>query len=91
MKILIELIPEEFQRTYNLLPLVKNGNIYMQIERGIYGLPQSGILFNKLLQKRLAPYGYYEMPHSSGLWKHTSRPISFTLVIDNFGIKYVGK
>jgi hypothetical protein len=25
------------------------------------------------------------------LWTHQSRPISFTLVVDNFGIKYVGQ
>jgi hypothetical protein len=26
-----------------------------------------------------------------GLWKHTSRPISFTLVVDNFGVKYTNQ
>ena len=26
-----------------------------------------------------------------GLWTHTTRPISFTLVVDDFGVKYVGK
>ena len=26
-----------------------------------------------------------------GLWKHDTRPIQFTLVVDNFGVKYVGK
>jgi len=26
-----------------------------------------------------------------GQWKHTTRPISFTLVVDDFGVKYVGK
>ena len=31
------------------------------------------------------------MPHTPGLWKHISRPISFTLVVDDFGIKYVGE
>ena len=31
------------------------------------------------------------MPHTPGLWKHVSRPISFTLVVDDFGVKYVGK
>ena len=31
------------------------------------------------------------MPHTPGLWKHVSRPISFTLVVDDFGIKYVGE
>jgi hypothetical protein len=26
-----------------------------------------------------------------GLWTHTTRPISFTLVVDDFRVKYVGK
>ncbi len=26
-----------------------------------------------------------------GLWKHATRPISFTLVVDNFCMKYVNK
>jgi hypothetical protein len=26
-----------------------------------------------------------------GLWKHDTRPIQFTLVVDDFGINYVGK
>ena len=26
-----------------------------------------------------------------GLWKHEWRPIQFTLVVDDFGVKYVGK
>jgi hypothetical protein len=26
-----------------------------------------------------------------GLWQHKTRPILFTLVVDNFGVKYVGK
>ncbi|KAL7525799.1 hypothetical protein ACHAXR_003023 [Thalassiosira sp. AJA248-18] len=31
------------------------------------------------------------MPHTPGLWKHVSRPISFTLVVDDFSVKYVGE
>jgi hypothetical protein len=26
-----------------------------------------------------------------GLWKHASRPIMFTLIVDDFGIQYTGK
>ena len=26
-----------------------------------------------------------------GLWRHVTRPISFTLVVDDFGIKYTNK
>ena len=59
----------------------------MEIIKAIYGLPQVGTLANNLLKKRLAPAGYYEMTHTPGLWKHVSRPIAFTLVVDNFGVK----
>ena len=87
----IKLIPKEFIEAYNLYPLVHRNHVYMQIERGMYGLPQAGILANKLLRKRLAPHGYYEAKHTPGLWKHTTHPVQFTLVVDGFGVKYVGK
>ena len=61
------------------------------MRKAVWGLPQAGILANKLLRKRLAPHGYYECKHTPGLWKHTSRPISFTLVVDDFGVKYERK
>ncbi len=57
----------------------------------MYGLPQAGILANKLLKKRLAKHGYFEQPHTPGLFSHKSRPIWFKLAVDNFGIKYIGK
>ena len=91
MRIPIDLIPEEFIKKYNLLPLVKNGYVYTQIERGMYGLPQAGILANKLLKKRLEPYGYYEVQHTPGLFRHKTRPIQFTLVVDDFGVKFTNK
>ena len=63
----------------------------MEILRGIYGLPQSGILGNKLLKERLAEHGYYKLPQTPGLFTRKMRPIWFALVVDDFGIKYVGK
>ena len=62
----------------------------MEILRGMYGLPQSGILA-KNCWKRLAKQGYYEQPHTPGLFCHETRQVLFTLVVDNFGIKYVGE
>jgi hypothetical protein len=55
------------------------------------GSPQAGILANKLLRKQLAPHGYYECKQTPGLWKHALWPISFTLVVDDFGVKYTDK
>ena len=63
----------------------------MEIQRGLYGLPQSGILANKILRERLKPHGYYKLPHTPGLWKHVTLPVQFTMVVDNFGVKYTGK
>ncbi len=57
----------------------------------MYGLPQSGLLANKLLEKRLNKHGYRQSKLVPGLWKHDTQPIQFTLVVDDFGIKYVSE
>jgi hypothetical protein len=53
----------------------------------MYGLPQAGILTNKLLEQQLNAKGYYHCQHTLGLWPHVWHDISFCLVVDNFGIK----
>jgi hypothetical protein len=57
----------------------------------MYGLPQAGILAQQLLEARLNAHGYRQSTITPGLWRHDFRPISFTLCVDDFGIKYVGK
>jgi hypothetical protein len=57
----------------------------------MYGLPQAGRLANNLLVKRRAPHGYHPVEHTHGMWSHTTRPVTFTIVFDDFGVKYVGK
>jgi hypothetical protein len=36
-------------------------------------------------------YGYFQSQYVPGLRSHKTRPISFTLVVDDFGVKYGGK
>ncbi len=91
MRMPIKLIPQEIIDLYDLEPKVKNGHVYMEISRGMYGLPQSSRLANQLLKKRLLKHGYFEQPHTPGLFKHVSRPVWFTLAVDDFGIKYIGE
>ena len=91
MKMPLSIFPEHTKKDYNMEANAIDGFVYLEIRRAIYGLPQGGILSNKLLRKRLAPEGYYEVAHTPGLWRHISRPISFSLVVDDFGVKYVGK
>jgi hypothetical protein len=91
MRIPVKIIPECIMRQYNLHPLVHNGHVVVEIRKGMYGLPQAGILANKRLKKHLAKSGYHETPRTPGLFRHETRPITFCLVVDDFGIKYVGK
>jgi hypothetical protein len=91
MKMLISRFPEEIIQKYNLNALAIDGWAYIEIRKGMYGLKQAGVLESQLLQNRLAPFGYYSARHTPGLWLHKTRPISFTLIVDDFAVKYVGK
>eukprot|EP00957_Ditylum_brightwellii_P148741 11324479-Ditylum_brightwellii.AAC.1 len=74
---------------YHLHDKVHNGFVYMEIRKGMYGLPQAGKIANVLLRKRLKPHGYFETS-TPDLWKHKSCPVTFTLVVDDLGVKYIG-
>jgi len=54
----------------------------------MYGLPQAGIIAQDLLTQRLNKAGYTQSKITPGFWRHKWRPISFTLVVDDFGVKY---
>ena len=54
------------------------------------GPPQAGKLANHLLRTRLNDNGNYETTPTPGLWRHEWRPIMFVLIVDDFGIEYVG-
>jgi hypothetical protein len=91
MKMLLSRFPEEIVQKYNLNALAVDGWVYIEIRKCMYGLKQAGLLAKQLLQTGLAPFGYYLACHTPGLWLHRTRPISFTLVVDDFAVKYVGK
>jgi hypothetical protein len=91
MKMLFSRFPEEIVQKYNLNALAVDGWVYIEIRKGMYGLKQAGLLASQLLQTRFAPFGYYPARQTPGLWLHRTRPISFTLVVENFTVKYVGK
>jgi hypothetical protein len=61
---LLSIFPEEIVDKYNLKALAVEGRIYIKIIKGMYGLKQAGLLANQLLQKRLAPFGYYPIRHT---------------------------
>jgi hypothetical protein len=68
-----------------------NNKILFEISKGIYGLEEAGKLAQDRLFAHLATAGFYQVPHHTGLLKHESRPIMFSLVVDDFGVKYVSR
>ena len=86
----LEDIPKEFIDEYNLTPYAHNGWIYFEIIKGCYGIPQAGKLANDLLRTRINENGYYKTTNTPGLWHHNWRPIMFVLIVDYYGIEYVG-
>ncbi len=92
MKINLALIPEEIIKAYQLETIADDqGNVFIQINKGMYGLPQAGILAYQLLVARLAPYGYYPVRHTPGYWKHKTKQTAFVLVVDDFSVKFLNK
>ena len=84
------LIPSS-NSTANLRPLFHNGHVYVEIRRGMYGLPQAGRLANDQLVAFLEPHGYRPVPLTPGLWRHDTNDVVFSLVVDDFGVRYTSR
>ena len=63
-------------------------HIYARVTEGIYGLSQAVRIAHGFLVKHLDPYGCHPSNKTPGLWIHKNQPINFTLVVDDFGVKY---
>jgi hypothetical protein len=84
--------PDDVIEHYNLKEKAnKDDMVFVEIRKGMYGLPQAGLLAQELLEQRLNKHGYFQSTRTPGLWMHKWQPVQFTLVVDDFGIKYVGE
>ena len=88
-------MPEDVIEHYQIAnKATPEGYVYCKIQKGMYGLPLAGIIAQQLLKEHLHKHGYCQSQTTPGLWKHDTQldqPISFSLVVDNIGIKYVGR
>ena len=89
MQIHLKDIPNEVIIEYFLLPLANSsGYVYVETRKGMYGLKEAGIIAYNPLVCNLQPHGYASGAHTPGLWFHTTLPITFTLALDDFVIKF---
>ena len=55
------------------------------------GLKKSGRIANDRLKAHLTQFGFAPIPITLELWKHDTKPISFYLAVNDFGVKDIGK
>ena len=61
-------------KEYNLCEKVEpDGYVYIEVQKGMYGLPQAGLLTQESLAKCLAKYGYKQSQVTPGFWTHEWR------------------
>ena len=85
-------LPQEFIDDYKLkLMFDENIYVYMEIQRGMYGFKQEGKTVNEKLKQCLQPHGYKPYRNTPGLWKHNTKTILFTFIVNNFGVKCTHK
>ena len=90
MQMPINIIPQEIIDNYNFQNIVDNEWVYIRIQKGMNGLSHSCKLARNALLKRMCNVRYFTCQFTPGLRKHVLRPVTFTLVVDKFGIKFVG-
>lgn len=88
LRIPVKFIPAWVLAKYNLEEYIFGGFILFCVTKGMYGLPQAGKLAQDRLCAHLAGFGYVQDTSVPCLFNHESNGITFTLVVDDFGVKY---
>ena len=92
MQFNISMVPQEMIDHYDLQSKVTgDGWLYWKKRKAIYGLKESEKLANIEPQTVLASEGYKPCHFTHGLYKQEKRNISFSLVVDDFGVRYIDK
>ena len=91
MQLALACIPDKIIDQYSLCAISPDGWVYLEIRKGMLGLKQAGSIANDQLKAHLAHFGFAPVPITPALWKHTTKTIIFSLVVDEFGVKYISK
>ena len=90
LRISTKFLPPETILKYDLHQYVQNKSVLFQVNKGMYGLPQAGLLAQQRLITHLAAHGYHQTS-TDCLFRHQSNGTDFSLVVDDFGVKYTNK
>ena len=82
---------EEILQAYKLYSKTHHNKMHMRIDKGMFALKEAGALAYDELLQHLGQYECHLTKHIPGLWKHNTSRMIFTLVVDDFGGKYLSK
>lgn len=83
-------IPDRTFQKYGLanLKTSQQGAYMVRVKKGMYGLPHAGRIAAIKVTELLAKAGYRECRQNKMVFRHETRNIMFTLVVDDFMVKY---
>ena len=84
-------VPADICQRYGSDIIWRGDKAMVCITKGIYGLPQAGRLANIKLVTLLGKHGYHQCPNTPLLFRHVTSSVCFTLVTDDFAIKYTAR
>ena len=88
----IDMITQAIIDGYNINTIVEHdGWCYTKIRKAMYGLKELLYLINLELKQILAEEAYVPSKFTPGLFTHKTRDIAFSLVEDDFGVKYTNR
>jgi hypothetical protein len=90
MRLKLSDIPGNIIDLYKLRDIAHDGYVYVCIQKGMYGLPQAGIIAQNSWNNDSRPRGITKAKSTLGSGS-TTGDISFALCVNDFGVKYVGK
>jgi hypothetical protein len=83
-------IPVETMIEFDLQQYANDDNVLFQVDGTMYGHPVAGRIANADLVEHLGQHGYIQDPNIPSFFENAINQVSFTLVVDDFGIKYTG-
>ena len=85
-------IPDEIIDNYKMKNKVPEDRyIYIYASENLFMDWNNQELLQKIIARILNKEGYNQAKHTKGIWLHKNKNISFTLVVDNYGVKYIHK
>ena len=90
MRVPVKFLSPTILDKYNLHQFIHNGAILFEVVKSLYGLPHAGKIAQDALIKHLATHGYHQTT-TTCLFRHDSNGVAFTLVVDDFGVKFKNK